>query len=152
MPLMIAPMALHGAMHTEGECATARAAKRCGIPMVTLQSPEERDEWCSVCRCLHQRMWWTSSTPKCRRCSFNRSTCSSRAWTHEQTFSHSFLTSCRDDAFMEALLKNIYEQGCRYVVLTVDAPIMATREKDIENGYASLIAPLTCMAHLLSIP
>ena len=35
-PLMIAPMALHGLVHEDGECATARAAEKCGIPLVRI--------------------------------------------------------------------------------------------------------------------
>ena len=35
-PVMIAPMALHGLVHEDGECATARAAEKCGIPLVRI--------------------------------------------------------------------------------------------------------------------
>lgn len=33
-PLVIAPMALHGWVYEDGECVTAQAAEKCGIPLV----------------------------------------------------------------------------------------------------------------------
>ena len=64
----------------------------------------------------------------------------------------------RDESFMKKYLQDAYQQGCRCVILTVDAPVMGNREKDVENGcekqtvkqcYSDGFLDLTSVAQIL---
>src|SRR6185503_13573559 len=42
----------------------------------------------------------------------------------------------RDRAATEALVRRVEAAGCRALVLTVDAPLLGRRERDVRNGFA----------------
>ena len=49
-----------------------------------------------------------------------------------------------DRGFTRALIERATNAGCRALVVTVDSPVFATRERDVRNGFRDLPDGLTC--------
>ena len=101
-PVVIAPTAMQRLAHSEGECATARAAARLGTVMIV--STTATTGLAEVCV--------ATSAPKWFQCYIYR-----------------------DRGVTRALLERAREVGYRAIVLTVDAPMLGRRERDVRNGF-----------------
>lgn len=104
LPVMIAPTALHMLAHTEGECATARAAGRAGTIMVaSTTSTRTLEEIAAAGQETNARLWF-------------------------QLYVHTYKQA-------EQLVQRAIAAGYRAIVLTIDAPRLGTRERDLRNQF-----------------
>ncbi|HTK09080.1 MAG TPA: alpha-hydroxy acid oxidase [Ktedonobacteraceae bacterium] len=102
MPIMIAPTAFHRLVHTEGECATVRAAGNADTVMVA------------------------STFSTCSLEETARAACGP-LWFQLYVY--------RDLHLSQALVQRAEASGYRAIVLTVDAPRLGRRERDIHNAF-----------------
>jgi isopentenyl diphosphate isomerase/L-lactate dehydrogenase-like FMN-dependent dehydrogenase len=108
MPILVAPVGCQGLAHSEGECATVRAAGRAGTIMVVSAMSNYRLE--DIIQVASGPCWFQ-------------------------------LYMFRDRQVSEELVKRAEAAGYCALVLTVDAPRLGRRERDIRNQF-SLPAPL----------
>jgi 4-hydroxymandelate oxidase len=101
-PVLIAPTAMQRLAHPEGECATARAAKRLGTVMIV--STTATVGLAEVRAATDAPMWF-------------------------QCYIY------RDRGVTKALLERARDVGYQAIVLTVDAPMLGRRERDIRQGF-----------------
>ncbi len=103
-PVLIAPTAMQRLAHPDGECATARAAKRLGTVMIV--STTATVGLADVRAATDAPMWF-------------------------QCYIY------RDRGVTTALLERARDVGGGYqaIVLTVDAPMLGRRERDIRQGF-----------------
>jgi 4-hydroxymandelate oxidase len=103
LPVMIAPTSVHQLLHSQGELATARAARAAGALMVasTLSSYSLEE---TAAAAEGSPLWFQ-------------------------------LYIYRDRALTRRLLERVERAGYRAVVLTVDAPYIANRERDRYNNF-----------------
>jgi len=103
IPMAIAPMALQGLAHAEGERATARAARSCGTRFTAATMASESIE--AIARAAPGAVW-------------------------QQVY------LLRDRELTRALVARAAAAGARALVLTVDAPISATRRRSGVGTFA----------------
>jgi 4-hydroxymandelate oxidase len=116
MPVLIAPTAFHRLAHPEGECATARAAARAGIIMiVSMASTIAISEVAAAAR---------------------DSSDTASLWFQ--------LYIQPDRAFTEAIVRQAEAAGCKAFVVTVDSPVLGSRERDLRNGFLDLPPEMCC--------
>ncbi|MGQ0640921.1 MAG: alpha-hydroxy acid oxidase [Gemmatimonadaceae bacterium] len=101
-PVLIAPTAMQRLAHAEGECATARAAKRLATVMVV--STTATVGLADVRAATDAPMWF-------------------------QCYIY------RDRGVTQALLERARDVGYQAIVLTVDAPMLGRRERDVRHGF-----------------
>jgi 4-hydroxymandelate oxidase len=101
-PVLIAPTAMQRLAHSDGECATARAAKRLGTVMIV--STTATVGLADVRAASDGPMWF-------------------------QCYIY------RDRGVTKALLERARAVGYQAVVLTVDAPLLGRRERDVRHGF-----------------
>ena len=107
MPVMIAPTAFHCMAHPDGELATARAAASAGTIMILSSlSNTAVEEVVTAARA-------------------SRSDAS--VWFQLYVY--------RDRKATEALVARVEAAGCTALVLTVDAPLLGRRERDVRNRF-----------------
>lgn len=101
MPVGIAPMALHGLCHPDGELASARAAAAAGIPfcLSTVSSRSIEEVAAAVAGIGAGERWF-------------------------QLYVH------RDRGFSRSLVQRAEAAGYRALVLTVDVPVLGYRDRD----------------------
>lgn len=101
-PVLIAPTAMLKLAHPDGECATARAARRAGTIMIV--STTATTGLAEVRAAAEGPMWFQ-------------------------------LYVYRDRGATKALLEAVRDAGYNAIVLTVDAPVLGRRERDIRGGF-----------------
>lgn len=101
-PVLIAPTAMHRLMHPDGECATARAAKRLGTVMVV--STTATVGLAEVRAASDAPMWF-------------------------QCYVY------RDRGVTRTLLERARDARYQAIVLTVDAPLLGRRERDMRSRF-----------------
>jgi len=101
-PVLIAPTAMQRLAHPDGECATARAAKRLGTVMIV--STTATVGLADVRAATDAPMWF-------------------------QCYIY------RDRGVTKALLERARDVGYQAIVLTVDAPMLGRRERDVRQGF-----------------
>jgi 4-hydroxymandelate oxidase len=101
-PVLIAPTAMQRLAHADGECATARAAKRLGTIMIV--STTATIGLADVRAATDAPMWF-------------------------QCYIY------RDRGVTKALLERARAVGYQAIVLTVDAPLLGRRERDVRQGF-----------------
>ncbi|MFB2979457.1 alpha-hydroxy acid oxidase [Microseira sp. BLCC-F43] len=106
LPILIAPMAFQCLAHPEGEIATAKAAAKLGSTMVLSTLATKSIEEVAS----------VSQNPN------------SRLWF--QLYVH------RDRGLTKALVERAYKAGYQALCLTVDAPVLGKRERDMRNQFA----------------
>ncbi|MEO8438076.1 MAG: alpha-hydroxy acid oxidase [Chloroflexota bacterium] len=104
LPLAIAPMAVHGLAHHDGELATARAAGVAGVPYIHSTSSSRSIEEVAT------------AAPETTR------------WFQ--------LYVQEDAAITRSLVERAAAAGYGAIVLTVDLPVLGSRERDRRTGYA----------------
>ncbi|GET38578.1 alpha-hydroxy acid oxidase [Microseira wollei] len=117
LPILIAPMAFQCLAHPEGEIATAKAAAKLGSTMVLSTLATKSIE--EVANASQNRI---PSFP----CSARER--NSRLWF--QLYVH------RDRGLTKALVERAYKAGYQALCLTVDAPVLGKRERDMRNQFA----------------
>ena len=103
MPVAIAPMAVHGIAHPDGEIATARGAAAAGIPFTLSTASSRAIEEVAA------------AAPDATR------------WFQ--------LYVQADPGVTRSLVERAAAAGFRAIVLTVDLPVMAYRERDRHSGW-----------------
>jgi 4-hydroxymandelate oxidase len=106
MPILVAPTAFHRLACAEGELATARAASRAGSVMILSSLSNTRVE--EVCQAA------SGAVP-------------SPVWFQLYVY--------RDRGATAALVGRAEAAGARALVLTVDAPFLGRRERDVRNRF-----------------
>jgi 4-hydroxymandelate oxidase len=107
MPVCVAPTALHGMAHADGELATARAAAAADVPMIL------------------------SSLSTCTVEDVRRAACVVRSAA--RTWMQVYVG--RDRGVVQDLAARAHAAGCEALVLTVDTPVWGIRERDIRNHF-----------------
>lgn len=102
LPVLIAPTAMQRLAHADGECATARAAKR--LDTVMIVSTTATVGLGDVRAASDAPMWF-------------------------QCYIY------RDRGVTQALLESARDVGYQAIVLTVDAPMLGRRERDVRHGF-----------------
>jgi 4-hydroxymandelate oxidase len=105
MPVLVAPSAFHGLACAEAERATARAAARAGTILCLSTLSNTDIEAVTAAAAEHGGSVWFQ------------------------------LYVYRDRTVTEALVHRAEAAGCRALVLTVDAPRLGQRERDVRNGF-----------------
>ncbi len=105
MPILVAPTAFHRLACDDGEAATARAASRAGTVMILSSLSNTRVE--DVCRAAEAL--------------------AGAVWFQLYVY--------RDRGATAALVARAEAAGARALVLTVDAPLLGRREKDVRNRF-----------------
>jgi 4-hydroxymandelate oxidase len=123
-PLLVAPMAFQCLAHPEGEVATAKAATSASVGMIlSTMSTKSLEE---VALAPHD------------------SNFTSTQWF--QLYIH------KDRGLTRALVERAYSAGYKALCLTVDAPVLGSREKDKHNEFVLppglQLANLATMSHL----
>jgi 4-hydroxymandelate oxidase len=106
MPVLVAPTAFHALACPEGELATARAAARARTVMVLSSLSNTRVE--EVCPAAAGNAWF-------------------QLWFQLYVY--------RDRGATRALVERAEAAGARAIVLTVDAPLLGRRERDVRNRF-----------------
>ncbi|HEX2676239.1 MAG TPA: alpha-hydroxy acid oxidase, partial [Polyangiales bacterium] len=108
LPELIAPTAFHRLAHTDGELATARAAAHAGTVMVlsTLSNTPVEEVVAAASSGSDTGAIWFQ------------------------------LYVYRDRGATAALVQRVRAAGCKALVLTVDAPLLGRRERDVRNRFA----------------
>jgi len=121
MPLLVAPFAMQGALHADGELGTARAAAGVGTIM-----------------CL-------STLATAAPAEVAAATPGASHWFQVYVF--------RDRGVTQSLVDQAVEAGFSALVVTVDAPFLGRRERDLRTGFAfpaELTAPSVLAGGLAS--
>ncbi|MEP7146581.1 MAG: alpha-hydroxy acid oxidase [bacterium] len=105
MPVMIAPTAFHKMAHQEGEIAVAKAAGAAGTIMIVSTLSNSDIE--DIVKASGEK--------------------NGNVWF--QLYVYKDREATRD------LIKRVDAAGCKAIVLTVDAPYLGTRERDIRNKF-----------------
>jgi 4-hydroxymandelate oxidase len=105
-PVLIAPTAFHRLAHPDGELATARAAAACGAPFILSTLSTTRVE---------DVMAATAAAP-------------GPVWFQLYVY--------KDRAATAELVARVEAAGVQALVLTVDAPRLGRRERDVRNRFA----------------
>ena len=106
MPVLVAPTAFHGLAHPGGECATARAAAAAGTVMI---------------------LSTLSGTPVEDVVAAAGGPAGGAVWFQLYVY--------KDRGATEALVRRVEAAGCRAIVLTVDAPVLGRRERDVRCAF-----------------
>jgi 4-hydroxymandelate oxidase len=116
LPVLVAPTAFHKLAHADGEVATARAAAQANTIMV---------------------LSTLSNTPVEEVVAAYRSTASALRSdaAHANTGVWFQLYVYRDRGATRALCERVQAAGCAALVLTVDAPLLGRRERDVRNRF-----------------
>jgi len=104
-PVVVAPTAFHKLAHPEGERATARAAGGAGSLMILS----------------------TLSTTPVEEVAEAAGEAGAPLWFQLYVY--------RDREATESLVRRAEAAGCEALVLTVDAPVLGTRERDVRNRF-----------------
>ncbi|MEN9222220.1 MAG: alpha-hydroxy acid oxidase [Thermostichus sp. BF3_bins_97] len=111
-PLLVAPTAFQGLAHPEGELATARAAAKAGVGMVlstmatqSLESVAAAGSCSALAPLPHRSPQWF------------------------QLYVH------RDRGLTRSLVERAEQAGFQALCLTVDAPVLGRRERDMRNRF-----------------
>ncbi|MDQ3194588.1 MAG: alpha-hydroxy-acid oxidizing protein, partial [Bacteroidota bacterium] len=105
MPVMIAPTAFHKMAHPEGEVAVAKAAGAAGTIMVVSTLSNTDIE--DVVNAAGEK--------------------NGKVWFQLYVY--------KDREATSDLIKRVDNAGCKAIVLTVDAPYLGTRERDVRNKF-----------------
>ncbi|MBE9004405.1 alpha-hydroxy-acid oxidizing protein [Fortiea sp. LEGE XX443] len=105
LPLLIAPMAFQCLAHPEGEMATALAAATAGVGMVLSTMATKSLEEVAAVGYKHNALQWF------------------------QLYIH------KDRGLTQTLVERAYAAGYQALCLTVDAPILGRRERDLRNEF-----------------
>jgi 4-hydroxymandelate oxidase len=105
-PILVAPTAFHRLAHPDGELATARAAAACGAPFILSTLSTTRVE---------DVMAATAAAP-------------GPVWFQLYVY--------KDRAATAELVARVEAAGVQALVLTVDAPRLGRRERDVRNRFA----------------
>lgn len=117
MPVLISPTAFHKLAHSEGECATARAASAAGTTMmVSMASTVALEEVAAAA--------------------------SSTAGGESSLWFQIYIQP--DLGFTESLIRRAEQAGCSAVVVTVDSPTFGRRKRDLHNGFNDLPSGMCC--------
>ncbi|MBD2440482.1 alpha-hydroxy acid oxidase [Nostoc sp. FACHB-110] len=106
LPLLIAPMAFQCLAHPEGELATALAAATAGVGMVLSTMATKSLEEVAAVGDKHNACQWF------------------------QLYIH------KDPGLTQNLVERAYAAGYQALCLTVDAPILGRRERDVRNTFS----------------
>jgi 4-hydroxymandelate oxidase len=120
MPVLVAPTAFHRLACADGELATARAAARAGTIMVLSSLSNTRVEEICACRTLE---------PEGRESGGEHPT----RWGEGTAWFQLYVY--RDRGATAALVARAEAAGARALVLTVDAPLLGRRERDVRNRF-----------------
>jgi 4-hydroxymandelate oxidase len=112
MPILVAPTAFHRLACPEGELATVRAASRAGSVMVLSSLSNTRVE--DVCQAASKTVPFGAAPPP-------------PVWFQLYVY--------RDRGATAALVARAEAAGARALVLTVDAPFLGRRERDVRNRF-----------------
>lgn len=121
MPVLVAPTAFQKMAHPEGESATARAAAAAGTVMVlSTISTTSMEEVTEAARDVGREVGATATglDPN-----------DSRVPVWFQLYVY------RDRGVTKALVQRAEAAGCQAIVLTVDAPVLGRRERDVRNRF-----------------
>lgn len=110
MPVLVAPTAFQGMAWPRGERETAAACARAGTIMVLSTLSTEPVESVAAA--------WRAAGGATR---------GGGLWFQVYVY--------RDRAVTQALIERARAAGCTAVVVTVDAPVLGTRERDVRNGF-----------------
>ena len=105
MPLLVAPTAFHKMAHADGEIGTARAAAAAGTVMIL--------------SCL--------SNTAVEEVVAASDAANGTVWFQLYVY--------KDRKATEAVVARAEAAGCKALVLTVDAPLLGTRERDVRNRF-----------------
>lgn len=153
IPILIAPMAFHCLAHPEGELATVRAASEVGMAMVlsTLSTKSLEEVAVSSNQWQQQREGSSiqnpdPSSPPCQGGSTRKSggqggEIQNRLWF--QLYVH------RDRALTRSLVERAEAAGYTALCVTVDAPLLGRRERDLRNHFT--LPPGLELANLATI-
>jgi 4-hydroxymandelate oxidase len=118
MPIVIAPTAFHRLAHSDGECATARAAAAAGTVMIVSMAATVAIEDVAV---------------------------AARAAAGDAAANLWFQLYLQPDrGFTEAIVRRAEAAGCTALVVTVDSPAFGRRERELRNGFLDLPSGLCC--------
>jgi 4-hydroxymandelate oxidase len=130
MPILIAPTAFHRLAHSDGECATARAASAAGtIMIVSMASTVAIEE---VAAAAHA----PPSVAAEGGDGLERTAQGSNLWF--QLYIHP------DLGFTEAIIRRAEAAGCTALVVTVDSPVFGHRERDLRHAFHDLPPGMCC--------
>jgi (S)-3,5-dihydroxyphenylglycine transaminase len=104
-PIAVAPCAYHGLAHPEAEPATVRAAGEAGLPLVLSTFSGSTFKEVRAAALEHATVLWQQ------------------------------IYCFRDRAVTERLVRDAQEAGVEALVLTVDAPHLGRRLRDLRNGF-----------------
>ncbi|MCC5636537.1 alpha-hydroxy-acid oxidizing protein [Nostoc sp. CHAB 5844] len=119
LPLLIAPMAFQCLAHPEGELATALAAATTGVGMVLSTMATKTLEEVAAVGDKHHALQWF------------------------QLYIH------KDRGLTRNLVERAYAAGYQALCLTVDAPILGRRERDLRNEFT--LPPELHLANITNI-
>jgi 4-hydroxymandelate oxidase len=119
MPILVAPTAFHRLAHEEGELASARAAAVAGTVFILSTLSNTAVEQVVAAATAATAASQAGGSPAAER---------PGVWFQLYVY--------KDRGATEALVRRVEAAGCRALVLTVDAPLLGRRERDVKNRFA----------------
>ncbi|MFZ5892765.1 MAG: alpha-hydroxy acid oxidase [Myxococcota bacterium] len=117
-PILLAPTAFHKLFHPDGECATARAAAAAGCILIVSMASTTAIE--DIAR-------------------------ASREASARRPVPLWFQLNIQPDlAFTEFIVRRAEAAACEALVVSVDAPVLGRRPRDLRNGFHDLPAGMCC--------
>lgn len=133
MPVLVAPTAFHRMAHPDGEAGTARAAAGAGtIMMLSTFSNTPMEEVTAAARAARADAGKQGEVPGEQGEDPGSERVGGRAGSGPIWFQ---LYVYRDREVTRELVRRAEAAGCRGLVVTVDAPLLGRRERDVRNRF-----------------